>query len=295
MKELFKLDWNISEGAIRIGTFNVTTEQINNFLWSVVQIVLIFMCMYISVKVGSKIIDKTVKKQKKLKFALDDKKARTLGAVLNSILRYAVYFIGISAVLTKLLGTISLTLASIGGVAIGFGAQSLVKDVINGFFILFEDQYSVGDYITLQGKSGIVESIELRITKLRDFSGDLHIIPNGQITNVTNHSRGNMRVLVEIDVAYEEDTYKAMEVLRDASNKFKEENANMVEGPNVVGVSALKDSGVTIKIVGKAKPMTQWECENQLRARLKKALDDADIEIAYPVTKMISYNARKES
>ena len=295
MKEWFKIDLNFSEGAIRIGTFVLTSEQVNNFLWSVVQIILIIVCMYISVKVGSKIIDKTVKKQKRLKFSLDDKKARTLGAVLNSILRYAVYFLGISAILTNLLGTITLTLASIGGVAIGFGAQSLVKDVINGFFILFEDQYSVGDYITLQGKSGIVESIELRITKLRDFSGDLHIIPNGSITNVTNHSRGNMRVLVEIDVAYEEDSYKAMEVLSEASNKFKEENENMVEGPKVVGVSALKDSGVTIKVVGKAKAMTQWECENQLRARLKKALDDANIEIAYPVTKMISYNARKES
>lgn len=291
----FKFDLDFTKGAIQIGTFTVTADQINNWLWTLVQIILIAVCMYMTIKIGSRIIEKTVSKQKKLKFSLDDKKARTLGAVLKSILRYSVYFIGISAIIGKLLGGISLTVASIGGVAIGFGAQNLVKDVINGFFILFEDQYSVGDYITIESKSGIVESIELRITKLRDFSGDLHIIPNGLITNVTNHSRGNMRVLVEIDVAYDEDTYKAMDILREACNNFKSENDNMVEGPNVVGVSALKESGVTIKVVGKAKAMTQWECENQLRAKLKKALDDTGIEIAYPVRKYINYNLKKES
>lgn len=291
----FKFDFNFEEGAIRVGSFNITADQINNFLWSVVQVILIIVGMYIGVKLGSKIIEKTVNKQKKLKFSLDDKKARTLGAILKSILRYSVYFIGISAILSKLLGGLSLTLAGIGGVAIGFGAQNLVKDVINGFFILFEDQYSVGDYITIESKSGIVESIELRITKLRDFSGDLHIIPNGLITKVTNHSRGNMRVLVEIDVAYEEDTYKAMDILKDACIKFSNENENMVEGPNVVGVSALKDNRVTIKVIGKAKTMTQWECENQLRARLKKALEDADIEIGYSVTKLVNYNNGKEA
>ncbi|WP_139906229.1 mechanosensitive ion channel family protein [Clostridium thermarum] len=290
----FKFDFNFEEGAIRIGRLTITSDQINDLLWTIARVVLIIVCMYISIKLGSKIIEKTLNKQKKLKFSLDEKKARTLGAILKSILRYSVYFIGVSAILSIVLGGISLTLAGIGGVAIGLGAQNLVKDVINGFFILFEDQYAVGDYITIEAKSGIVESIELRITKLRDFSGDLHIIPNGLITNVTNHSRGNMRVMVEVDISYEEDTYKAMDVLKEACSQFANENKNMVEGPKVVGVSALKDSGVTIKIVGKAKAMTQWECENQLRARLKKALDDANIEIAYPVTKIVNYNFRKE-
>ncbi|WP_163195228.1 mechanosensitive ion channel family protein [Clostridium thermarum] len=289
----FKFDFNFEEGAIRIGRLTITSDQINDLLWTIARVVLIIVCMYISIKLGSKIIEKTLNKQKKLKFSLDEKKARTLGAILKSILRYSVYFIGVSAILSIVLGGISLTLAGIGGVAIGLGAQNLVKDVINGFFILFEDQYAVGDYITIEAKSGIVESIELRITKLRDFSGDLHIIPNGLITNVTNHSRGNMRVMVEVDISYEEDTYKAMDVLKEACSQFANENKNMVEGPKVVGVSALKDSGVTIKIVGKAKAMTQWECENQLRARLKKALDDANIEIAYPVTKIVNYNLGK--
>lgn len=286
---------DLKEGGIGIGNMRITAEQLNTLIWNIIKIILILIGIYIAVKIGSKIIDNTVNKQKKMRFAIDEKKARTLGAILKSVLRYSVYFVGITGILTIIFGQISLTIASIGGVAIGFGSQSLIKDVINGFFILFEDQFAVGDYITIQANSGIVESIELRITRLRDFSGDLHIIPNGLITNVTNHSRGNMRVLVEIDVAYEEDAYKAMDVLKAACSSFKEINENMVEGPSVVGVSALKDSGVTIKIIGKAKSMTQWECENALRAYLKKALDDAEVEIAYPVTRLVNYNVGRES
>ncbi|MDP4088180.1 MAG: mechanosensitive ion channel family protein [Bacillota bacterium] len=292
MGEWFKFDFDLSKGGIRIGTLDI---PINDIFWKLVHIILILICMYIAIKIGSKLIEKTVHKQKDLRFSLDDKKARTLGAVLRSILRYTVYFIGIGAIITILFGALSLTLASIGGVAIGFGAQSLIKDVINGFFILFEDQYSVGDYITIEGKNGLVESIELRITKIRDMNGDLHIIPNGLITNVTNHSRGNMRVLVDIDISYEEDSYKAMDILKEACERFKGINENLVDGPNVVGVTALKESGVTIRVIGKAKSMTQWDTENQLRAFLKKALDEEKIEIAYPVTKLINYGRRKES
>ncbi len=291
----FKFDFDFSKGGIQVGTLKITADQVNDVLWKGIRVIFILVCMYVIIKIGSKLIEKTVSNQKNLKFSLDDKKARTLGAVLRSILRYTVYFIGISAIVSSLLGGISLTIASIGGVAIGFGAQSLIKDVINGFFILFEDQYSVGDYITIEGKNGIVESIELRITKLRDFNGDLHIVPNGLIANVTNHSRGNMRVLVDVDIAYEEDAYRAMDVLKEACESFKSSNENIIEGPNVLGVAALKDSGVTIRVAGKAKSMTQWECENQLRALLKKTLDDANIEIAYNVTKVINYSQRKES
>lgn len=291
----FKFDFDFSKGGIQVGTLKITADQVNDVLWKGIRVIFILVCMYVIIKIGSKLIEKTVSNQKNLKFSLDDKKARTLGAVLRSILRYTVYFIGISAIVSSLLGGISLTIASIGGVAIGFGAQSLIKDVINGFFILFEDQYSVGDYITIEGKNGIVESIELRITKLRDFNGDLHIVPNGLIANVTNHSRGNMRVLVDVDIAYEEDAYRAMDVLKNACERFKSSNENIIEGPNVLGVAALKDSGVTIRVAGKAKSMTQWECENQLRALIKKTLDDANIEIAYNVTKVINYSQRKES
>jgi moderate conductance mechanosensitive channel len=288
VKSFFTLDLNFKEGAIRIANLDITKEQINRFTLKVLAICFAIAAMYIAIKIGNRIIDKTVRNQKKFKFSLDDKKAKTIGAVLKSILRYTVYFLGIGFILTEVFGTISLTLASIGGVAIGFGSQSIVKDVINGFFILFEDQFAVGDYINIDSKGGIVESIELRVTKLRDFNGDLHIIPNGMITQVTNHSRGDMRFLIDIDIAYEEDVDRAIEILQNTCDEFKINNENVVDGPKVAGVAALKDFGLTIRVVGKAKSMTQWENENKLRKELKLALDRAGIEIPYPKRKIIN-------
>lgn len=279
---------DISDGAIKLGNLNITKEMINTTIIKLLTLLFIIIAMYIAIKVGSHIIDKTVKKQGKHKFSLDEKKARTLGAVLKSILRYMVYFFGVGAILTQLFGSISLTFASIGGVAIGFGAQNLVKDVINGFFILFEDHFAVGEYIHIDSRGGIVESIELRVTKLRDFNGDLHIIPNGLITQVTNHSRGDMRILVDLELAFDVDIDHATAVIQEACDEFKNNNENMVDGPKVLGVTALKDTGVTIRVFGKAKSMTQWECENQLRRELKLALDNANIEIAYPRRKIVN-------
>jgi moderate conductance mechanosensitive channel len=211
----------------------------------------------------------------------------TLEAILKSILRYTVYFFGIVGILTEVFGTISLTFAGIGGVAIGFGAQSLVKDIINGFFILFEDQYAVGDYINIDDKGGIVESIELRVTKIRDFNGDLHIIPNGLISKVTNHSRGDIRVLVEFDVPYDTEIDRVIRIVSEVCEKFKLKNNNMVEGPKVLGVSALKDSSITIKVMGKSKSMTQWDSEMELRREIKMALDREKIEAPYPKRKIV--------
>lgn len=281
--------------TLGLDEFNITSEQFNKFIEKILQVILIAIFMYIAIKISNKTIEKVVEKQKKSKFILDPKKANTVGALLKSVLKYMIYFLGITTIFSIFFNNITLTFAGIGGVALGLGAQSLIKDVINGFFILFEDQYSVGDYITIDGKSGIVESIELRITKLRDMNGDLHIMPNGSVTNVTNHSRGDKRFIVEVDIAYEEDAYKAMDVLKKGCEEFKKLNDNVVSGPEVSGVSALKDSGVTIKIVGKSKAMKQWSCENELRAFVKKVLDDAGIEMAYPVTKVLHYNVGKES
>lgn len=284
MKDFFNFKFDANSGGINIGNLPITPEQITNGVFKVIRIIFILVLMYLAIKIGSSIIHRFMENQRKsnLKFTLDEKRSRTLEAVLKSILRYMVYFLGIVAIISLAFGNIVLTFAGIGGVAIGFGAQSLVKDVINGFFILFEEQYSVGDYVHIDDKSGIVESIELRVTKLRDFSGDLHIIPNGLITKVTNHSVGNQRVLVEVDIAYEEDVDRAIKVLNKMCESFKEKNEDLVEGPSVAGVAALKDSAVTIRIAGKAKAMTQWGIEMNLRKEAKKALDEAKIEIPYP-------------
>lgn len=289
LASFFTFDINFFKGGIQIGRLNIQPEVIYNIGIKGVRIVLIVLLMVMAIKVGSKLIDHFIEKQDKLRFSLDSRKSKTLGAILKSILRYAVYFFGIIQLLDsfKFFSGINLTFAGIGGVALGFGAQSLIKDIINGFFILFEDQFAVGDYINIDDKGGIVESIELRVTKIRDFNGDLHIVPNGMISKVTNHSRGDMRILVDVDIAYEEDVDRAVKVIQKVCEDFKAGNENVVEGPNVVGVTALKDNGYTIRIVGKVKSMTQWENEVKLRREIKKAFEEAKIEIPYLRRKII--------
>lgn len=254
-----------------------------------INIIIILIAAFIANKVIVKLVDKIISKQSKLKIGIDKKRVNTISAVLKSTLKYIVYFFALSAILYQFFGPISFTLASIGGVAIGLGAQNLIKDVVNGFFMVFEDHFSVGDYITMGTKSGVVQSIGIRLTKLKDFNGDLHIIPNGNVSEVTNHSRNNMRVLVDVDVAYEENIDDVFATLQEVCDKFKD-NENIMEGPKVLGVSALKDSGVNITVWAAAKPMTQWDCEREIRKEIKLALDKKGIEIPYP--KMNIYTSK---
>jgi small conductance mechanosensitive channel len=184
--------------------------------------------------------------------------------------------------------------AGVGGLAIGFGAQSLVKDVITGFFILFEDQFHVGDYIETGGKSGIVEEMALRVTKMRDFNGDLHIVPNGSIDKVTNKCRGNMRALVEIGIAYEENIDNAIRVMDEVCKEVAHENDKIIEGPTVLGVTRLGEYDVIISVMAKTQPMEQWAVERELRKRIKERLDDRGIEIPYPRRMVIQSRETKQ-
>lgn len=262
-------------------------ENLYNIMGNILLIVLILVLMIILIKVGNFIIDKSVSKNIKRSYIISESRSKTYGYVLKSVLSYGVYFLGAIIILSTVLGLKGLTFAGIGGLAIAFGSQNLIKDIINGFFILFEDQYSVGDYITIEDKSGIVEGVELRITRLRDFNGDLHLIPNGLITKVTNHSRGNRRVLLEIEVAYEENIDKVIEVLNNISSDYSKEDGDMVEEAKVFGVSSLNNSSVSIKIIGKSKPLTEVKCEMELRRRIKIGLNKEGIEIPYPRIKIL--------
>ena len=161
--------------------------------------------------------------------------------------------------------------------------------LINGFFILFEDQYGVGDHVTIQEFTGIVESIGIRTTVLRDFTGDLHLIPNGAILEVTNHSRGDIRFIVDVEIAYEENIDEAISVIKKVNSVFEEKHKEKLRGKiEVLGVFSLNASGVTIRVIGRAVPLSQWEMERELRKDIKEALDKAGIEIPYPVTKVIN-------
>ena len=190
--------------------------------------------------------------------------------------------------LSDIFNGVSVALAGVGGVAVGFGTQSLVKDIINGIFILFEDQYGVGDYVTIGKYSGIVESIGIRTTEIKDFSGDIHLIPNGSILEVTNHSKGNIRFIVDVQVAYEENLDNVINIIKKVCNKFEEENEDVVEPIVVFGVTDLAQDGVTIRVMGKSKPLKQWAMENELRKAIKLKLDEENIEIPYRKVQIVN-------
>lgn len=261
-----------------------TLNVLNAVIDRVIRIVIIGIIMYLIIRFGNKLIKKFVDRQvkSKLRFTLDNQKAITIGEVLKSVLKYLVYFLGVSLMFSDIFSKIPVAIASVGGVAIGFGAQSLVKDLINGLFILFEDQYGVGDHITVGQFTGIVESIGIRTTIIRDFTGDLHLIPNGSVLEVTNHSRGDIRFVVDVKIAYEENADRAIEIIKETNKKFKEQHSEELRGDiEVLGIISLNATGVTIRVVGRAKPLSQWTMERELRKEIREALDKEEIEVPY--------------
>jgi small conductance mechanosensitive channel len=261
-------------------------KTLYNAAFNTLKIVLIIAGMYLAIRIGSAVIRKVIEKQQTFKFSLDERKSQTLIEVLQSMLRYAVYFVGIIAI-AGMFGNVGLTMAGIGGVAVGFGSQSLIKDIINGFFILFEDQYSVGDHINIDGKSGVVESIGLRLTRIRDFNGDLHTIPNGSITKVTNHSRGDIRILVDIDISRSADLDRVTSVVEHLGERFCRENEDVVECPKVLGIPAMREKGLTVRIIGKTKPQANAALEMQLRREIIDAFIDEGIEMPFETANLM--------
>lgn len=231
---------------------------------------------------------------------MENRRAQTLESLLKNMVTYLVFFVSGLMVLQVFNVNTSAILASAGilGLAVGFGAQNLVKDIISGFFILFEDQFSVGDYVEVAGVVGIVEEIGLRTCRIRKWTGQLHIIPNGEIKMVTNYNRGHMMALAVVGIAYEEDIDRAIEVLRRECEAAHREIPTILEVPVVQGVVALGDFSVNIRSVARTVPGEQWAVERELLRRFKIALDREGIEIPYPrrvVQYREEYGAREES
>ncbi len=263
-------------------------QDYQHLLFILLKILLVLFLAFVVYRIGRVLIDRFFNAQSQLKIGVDLRKVNTLRALAHSILRYTVYFVAGLTILGQFVDTTSiLATAGIGGLAIGFGAQSLVKDVISGFFILFEDQYAVGDFVTIGDTTGTVEEIGLRITRIRGFKGDLTIIPNGQIQKVVNYTRGNVLAVVDISVPYETDIDKAIKLIEDVAGRYAKENENIVEQPQVLGVMDLGDSQITIRAVARTLPLKHWEVERELKKRIKEAFDENDIGVPYPRTVII--------
>jgi moderate conductance mechanosensitive channel len=247
-------------------------------LTATIKIIGIIILSILIAKVGSYIIKKTFQKQKSFKFGIGSKKIDTMSTLTVSVFKYSVYIMAIVIILTNVFQLTSiLAAAGIGGLAIGLGAQSLIKDIISGFFIVMEDQFVVGDLITIDNMTGAVEDLELRVTRLRNFNGDLYIVPNGEIKRVTNHTRGNKAILVDIPVSYSTDIGKAIEIVKSICTTVMEEFDTITEEPKVLGITELGKDMINIRVMGKTLPNEQWIVERRIRLLIKEEFDKANV------------------
>ncbi|ALA60272.1 mechanosensitive ion channel family protein [Nitrospira moscoviensis] len=215
------------------------------------------------------------------------KRAATLTGILRTIALAFIWSIVIIEILTLVGLDVRPVLAGAGilGLAIGFGAQNLIRDLISGFFIILEDQIRLGDVAIINGTGGLVEAITFRTTNLRDFSGVVHIFPNGAITTLSNMTKEWSAFVLDMGVAYKEDTDRAAEVMRQVGEALRNDpefGGKFVEPIEIVGVEHFADSAVNIRIRIKTKPLEQWTVGREYRRRLKKAFDAEGIEIPFP-------------
>jgi small conductance mechanosensitive channel len=219
------------------------------------------------------------------------KRVDTLSSAIVNTGTVVIAVFAIITILPEFGVNIAALLAALGivGIAVGFGAQSLIRDLLAGIFILLEDQYRVGDVVKIAGIAGLVEQIGLRRTILRDLDGIVHSIPNGEIRVASNFTKLYSRVNLNISVAYGEDLDRVIEVINRVCKEMAEEpkwSADFVSTPQVLRVDKLGDSGIDIKILGDTKPMRQWDIMGELRLRIKRTFDKEGIEIPWPHTKV---------
>ncbi|WP_394219798.1 mechanosensitive ion channel family protein [Halobacillus trueperi] len=246
------------------------------------KIVVILIAFAIIKPLGTKAIEAAINRMSQQRNIAEGRN-KTLQKISVNLFSYTLLFILIMMLLSAVNIEIGPLLAGAGilGLAIGFGAQGLVSDIVTGFFLLIERQIEVDDYVTAGGYDGVVEEVGIRTTKIRSFDGTLNFVPNRNIVGVANHSRGNMRALVDIGIGYDENIDEALAVLQKVADQFAEDE-RFVEGPNVLGVQSLGSSDVVIRILGKTENMEQWAVERDMRKAMKEALDAADIEIPFP-------------
>ncbi|MGQ9754044.1 MAG: mechanosensitive ion channel family protein [Thermaceae bacterium] len=214
-------------------------------------------------------------------------RAKTLRSVAEAVLKTVVLVVGGLFFLSNLGLNITALLAGAGvaGLALSLATQNLVRDVINGFLILLEDQYGVGDIIQVNGVGGQVERFNLRITVLRDLEGRVHFIPNSQVQQVTVLTQEWSRAVVDVSVAYGENIDRVLEVFQDEANRLYEDpvwQADFLKPPEVLGVQNLADSGVVIRTLLETKPGRQWTVAREFRRRIKNRLDREGIGIPFP-------------
>jgi small conductance mechanosensitive channel len=288
-------------------TMDLSTMFVNEFgAWSelshtLLRIGTILVIAWIMLGLSRKLIPLL---RKQLQKHTDDpeqhKRLETLGRVFRYVTAVVITLITVMLVLSELGISIAPILASAGivGLAVGFGAQSLVKDYFSGLFMLLENQVHQGDVVEVAGLGGLVEEVTLRYIRLRDYEGSVHFIPNGSITTVTNRSRGYAYALVDIGVAYRENIEAVFDVIRQVAAEMRADETLgplILEDLDLAGVDAWADSAVTIRFRIKVQPLQQWTVKRAFLLRLKQEFDRLGIEIPFPHLTLYPGQARDGS
>lgn len=273
------------------GRFDDVTKHLpvvlSKIVWMAIQVILILALAKITLKLLSRITGKWIARDKAKTESLQNKRLVSVLSLFRSASRYLIYLITIILILYAIgFGSAVSNLlagAGIGALAIGFGAQSLVKDVVSGLFLMFENQYTVGDYVEIDSVKGLVEATALRVTYLRALNGDQIIIPNGQILRVVNYTHGKNQAIVDISTAYENDTRTVISVIDRCLEQFAEEYDHLItDSPLNLGIVTMADSAVVIRVVCNCVSLKQGEVERTMRLLIKEAFEATGLDFPYP-------------
>lgn len=261
-----------------------------NFGSGILKILIILIVANILIRIGKIAIRNIFKIRNLSPLTTSVRREETLSRLLDNILSYVVYFIAFMMILSVLGIDVKALLAGAGivGLAVGFGAQNLVKDIISGFFIIFEDQFSVGDHIRVGQFEGNVETIGLRTTKIKSWTGEVHILPNGTITQVTNFSLNNSLAVVDIGIAYGEDVEMAEKVIEELLKTMPAQSNDLVKEPELLGIQTMGPTEIVLRIVAETLPTKQSPVARMIRKEVKLLLDQNGIKVPYP--RLLAYS-----
>ena len=268
--------------------FNELLQKLTQwFLTSGLRVLLIIVLTFIALRVAKFVSTRLLTFSLKTDDVEFKKRVDTLSSIIQNILFIAITFVAAIIVLGELGVEIGPVLAAAGivGLAVGFGAQNLVQDVISGFFILLEDQIRVGDVVQIGDKGGVVEKVTLRTVILRDLSGNVHFIRNGQIQVVTNMTKEYGRYVFDIGVAYKEDVDHVIEVVKRVDEEMRNHpdfKDDILEPIEILGLDQFAESAVIVKARIKTRPIKQWGVGREFNRLLKKRFDEEGIEIPFP-------------
>lgn len=283
------MDLELEQDAEQVKQFIFSPETWELLMVKSIRITLIIILSMVIVRI-LKIVIRRIFSVKITPIRRSKRREETLLKLLQNTVAYVVYFAAILAILGEFAIDAKGLLAGAGvlGLAVGFGAQNLVRDVITGFFILFEDQFSVGDYVKVGAAVGTVEEIGLRTTKIQAYGGEMHIIPNGSISEVVNYSIRNSLAILDIGIAYEADIAHAERVIEQFLQTIPNERyEEVITTPELVGVQSLGASDVVLRITAETEPVMNFSAARKLRRDIKQLLEDNEIEIPYQ--KMVIY------